>query len=60
MADQTPDFIKRLKEDTIVGIAACLQDLDVYLDLAESYDFLPQENIDIGRKKLKNLFQEEK
>lgn len=59
MADHTPELIERLRADAIGCIAACLQDLEVYLDVAEEYGFLPQDKIDICRSKMKNPFKQE-
>jgi len=46
------DKINQIRRDVILGLIACLEDINVFLDLAEAYQVLPKDKIDKFRSNL--------
>jgi hypothetical protein len=52
MEEMSTEQYQRIKREVILGMIACLEDLNVFLDLAEAYEIFPQEKIDKFRDAL--------
>lgn len=52
LEEATPEQVQKITKDVILGLIACLEDLNILLDLAEIYQVFPQEKIDKFRNNI--------